>query len=407
MDRNTSISRRRFLAGTAAAATLGLAGLTTGCKRSRGTGSGGAASRPPLKVGYLPILDAAPLLIAHAKGFYAAEGLAMQRPTLMRNWAALSEAFMAERVDLAHFLSPLPIFMRFGRGFPVKVVAFDHLNGSAITVKDTSGIKEIKDLAGRQIAVPHWYSVHNVLLQFALRGSGIEPVIQDRDKPLAADQANLFLMMPPDMPTALSKGAIDAYIVAEPFNAAGETLAGGRVLRFTGDIWKDHACCQAVLHASAIDADREWAQKVVNAVVAAELWTLENREEAAHILSKDGDGYLPMPESIVARAMNAYDLATYGPGGTGAIRHPEWKTERISFNPQMYESYTRKLVELLKLTKVEGDAAFLATLDPDKVIAELFDDELLASAVAKVGGLAKFADAGETLGSERVEILEV
>lgn len=402
------IPRRDFVRGAVALSFLGMSGVLSACAKDvESTPADKAAKRSPLQIGYIPIIDAAPLLIAHSQGLYAEAGIEAAKPVLMRNWAALSEAFMSGQVELAHFLSPLPIFMRYNLGHPVKVVAFDHVNGSAITVKADSDIHDIGDLAGCKIAIPHFYSVHNVLLQHALRAKGIEPVIANDASKLAEGQAALSLMMPPDMPTALSEGSIDAYIVAEPFNAAGEALAGGRVLRFTGDIWKDHACCQAVLNEKSIEADRAWAKSVTAAVVAAEAWIVENREETAHILSKDGEGYLPMPEKVVSRAMNRYDLAEYGPQGTGAIKHPEWQTERISFNPQMYRSYTLKLVELLKQTKVEGDAAFIAKLDGEKVADDLYDYSLLEEALAQAGGLEKFAVGDKIAPETREEIIEV
>ena len=44
-----------------------------------------------LKVGYLPITDATPLLIAHALGYFAQEGLAIDRPVMVRSWKVLTE----------------------------------------------------------------------------------------------------------------------------------------------------------------------------------------------------------------------------------------------------------------------------------------------------------------------------
>lgn len=402
------VSQRDFVRGAAAVTFLGMSGVLSACAADvASTPEKTASKRSPLRIGYLPILDASPLLIAHAKGLYEQAGIEVEKPVLMRKWASLSEAFMSDQVDLSHFLSPIPIYMRYNLKFPVKVIAFDHVNGSGITVKDESDIKDIADLAGKKIAIPHFYSVHNVLLQYALRDKGIEPMIESDVKKIAPNQAALTLMMPPDMPTALAEGSIDAYIVAEPFNAAGELLAGGRVLRFTGDMWKEHACCQAVLNEKAIEKDRVWAQAVTAAVVAGEAWTLENPEEAAGILSKEGAGYLPMPERVISHAMSNYDIAKYGPEGTGAIRHPEWNAKRISFNPQMYRSYTLKLVELLKQTKVEGDSAFLATLDGETVADELFDYALLDEALAKVGGLKRFNVDGQVATETREEIIEI
>lgn len=399
-----TLTRRQFVkysAGLTIAAGLGLEAISPIFANA----SQSKKKMEKVTIGYLPICDAAPLLVAHAKGFYEEEGLDVEKPFLMRNWSALSEAFMSGQVNLCHLLSPIPIYMRYKLNFPVKVVAFDHLNGSAITVKDNSDIKHIGDLGGKQIAVPYWYSIHNVILQLALRKSGIEPVIQDRNKPLNKNQTNLFIMMPPDMPTALSAGAIDGYIVAEPFNAAGEVLAGGRILRFTGDIWKNHACCQAVISEERIKANPAWAQAVTNAIVKAEAWLKDNRQEAAKILSKEGAGYLPFPEKIINRAMDKYDAETYGK--SGAIKHQKWETKRISFHPYPFKSYTVKLVELLKETKIEGDSAFLKTLNGEKVADELFDYGLIKTAIEKLGGMGKFASESHGANYNRTEVIEV
>lgn len=75
----------------------------------------------PLRIGYLPITDATPLLVAHANGLYEAEGLRAQKPVLMRSWAQLVEAFLAGQVDVVHVLSPMAIWARFA---PVKAVHF-------------------------------------------------------------------------------------------------------------------------------------------------------------------------------------------------------------------------------------------------------------------------------------------
>jgi NitT/TauT family transport system substrate-binding protein len=298
--------------------------------------------------------------------------------------------------------------MRFAQNHPAKIVAWNHMNGSALTVGVKSGVNKLEDLGGKQIAVPYWYSMHNIILQLCLRQFGIETVIQDRNIPLKPNQTNLFVMKPPDMPTAISTGAIDGYIVAEPFNASGEVLAQGKVVRFTGDVFKNHPCCVAVMNERDIQEHPEWAQKVINGLVKAQHWALNNREQTAQILSKDGKGYLPLPEPIIKRAITKYDIETYGlQGGTGAIRHPEWNATRIGFQPYPYESTTREIVKLLKQTRIEGKADFLNTLDPEQVVKDLFNYDLVKNAAAKVGGLQLFEGVDPNNPYVRAEIVEV
>lgn len=407
---NSSVSRRDFLKKSAlgVGAVLGGSSLFMGCSKSADHGGSASINAGSRKVTscYLPITDATPIILAHEMGFYKELGIESERPVLIRGWAPMAEAFMAGRFNLTHLLAPIPIYMRYSKGFPVKIVAWDHINGSAITVGKDSGIKSYADLGGKQIAIPYWYSMHNIILQMIAREHGIEPVIQSKTAPLSNKQVNLFVMAPPDMPTAIASNAIDGYVVAEPFNAAGEVLANGRIVRFTGDIWKNHPCCVAVMNEKDL-ADQAWSHKVIQALVKAELWALNNVEQAAHILSKDGAKYLPLPEKIVQRAMMKYDLETYGPSGTGAIKHPEWNTRRIAYEPYQFESATRKIVEMMKLTKMDGDTSFLNALDPGKVHSELMYTSGVEAAATALGGLAQFVGVDPKAPTVREEIISI
>ena len=285
-----------------------------------------------VRIGYIPITDATALLVAHANGYFEDEGLEVAQPTLIRGWSPLVEGFAAGKFNLVHLLKPIPVWMRYNNQVPVKIMSWAHLNGSAVVVGRHVEAKDFADLGGTQVAVPYWYSMHNIVLQMALRNVGLKPVIQDQTAPLAPDEVNLLIMPPPDMPPALASKKIDAFIVAEPFNAAGELLAGGTMLRFTGDMWKNHPCCVVCMNEQTVAARPEWTQKVMNAVVRAQIDAQANKREVAHMLSKNGKGYLPMPAKVVERAMTFYDVADYS--DPAAIRHKaEWQNGRIDFQP--------------------------------------------------------------------------
>lgn len=380
------LTRRNFMrqAGLAAAGTaLGVAGLPASLL---------AGGEPELKVGYLPITDSAPLLIAHALGYFQEEGLSLKKPVRVRSWSALMESFLSGKFNLTHMLLPMPIWMRYKNRVPVKVLGWNHTNGSAVTVRGDSSIRSFADLGGHQIAVPYWYSIHNVILQMGLRKFGLKPVIQRQSRPLAPDEVNLFVLSPPEMPAALAGRKIDGYIVADPINAISEVKTGARIMRFTGDIWKNHPCCVVVMNEGLIARQPVFAQRVMNALVRAQLWITENRGKAARVLSRQGGNYLPVDETILRRAFTGYDPVVYGElGGTGAIHHPQWQMERIGFQPWPYPSATRLLVGELGRTLVEGDARFLRTLDPDAAAADLVDARFVTRAIEAVGGPGKFA----------------
>lgn len=334
-----------------------------------------------VRSGYIPITDATAILVAHGMGYFEDEGLRTERPTLIRGWSPLVEGFVAGRFNLVHLLKPIPVWMRYNNNIPVKVMAWAHTNGSGLVVGGHTDIEDFSQLGGKQVAVPFWYSMHNIVLQYALRQSGVVPVIKSQDEPLAANECNLQILPPPEMPAALAGQKIDAYIVAEPFNALGELRAGAKMLRFTGDIWKNHPCCVICMHEQVTTEKQEWTQKVVNAVVRAQVYASQNKAEVARLMSRDGEGYLPMPAAVVERAMTLYgDEESYT--DSGAIQHAaEWGNGRIDFQPWPYPSATRLIVEEMNQTIVGGDTTFLDGLDPQHVVDDLVNYDYVRNAL--------------------------
>lgn len=342
--------------------------------------AGKASAQTPhddvVRLGYLPITDATALLVAHYNGYFADEGLESEKPVPVRSWSALVEGFAARKFNIVHLLKPIPVWMRYNNGFPVKVLAWAHTNGSGLVVGRNSAAQDFSDLGGTRIAVPYWYSMHNIVLQYALRQSGLVPRITSEQP--GPNEVALQILPPPEMPAALAAGKIEGYIVAEPFNALGELKAGARMLRFTGDIWRDHPCCVVTAHEDDTLHRPEWTQKVTNAIVRAQVWASENKAEAARLISKDESGALPLPASVVEKAMTDYG-PTYDENG--AIRHRDWGAGRIDFQPWPHESATRLIVEAMSDTVVEGDTTFLGDLDPQFVADDLVDTRFVRQAL--------------------------
>ncbi|WP_259755692.1 ABC transporter substrate-binding protein [Pseudomonas sp. GCEP-101] len=350
-----------------------------------------AASEPdaPVRIGYLPITDATPLLVAHANGLFDAEGIKAERPVLLRSWAQVIEAFISGQVNVIHLLSPMTIWARYGSKVPAKVVAWNHVGGSGLTV--APDISDVKQLGGKTLAIPFWYSIHNVVLQSLLRDNGLQAVSKPANAALAANEVNLVVLPPSDMPPALASRRIAGYIVAEPFNALAENLKVGRIQRFTGDVWRNHACCVVFMHEHDLNNRPEWSQKVVNAIVKAQLWTRDNRAEAARLLSKEGENrYTPHAPDVLGRVLAPAAGERQQYLADGAIRHADWHEERIDFQPYPFPSYTEELVRRLKDTLIQGDKGFLAALEPSQVAKDLVDDRFVRQALAGVGGLGAF-----------------
>ena len=198
-DTNTWFDRRTMLRiGAAGAASAAVVGFGEAIPASAASWS---AKLGKLKIGYLPITDAAPLLIAKHGGHFKKAGIETHDPTLFRSWPALVEAFAAKQVDVIHVLMPLALQLKFAAKQDFKVLTWNHTNGSAITV--AKSINEITDLAGKTVAIPHWFSLHNVILQQAFKTAGLKAIVKG-DASSADKTVKLVPAAPADMPVQLA-----------------------------------------------------------------------------------------------------------------------------------------------------------------------------------------------------------
>lgn len=386
----TQLTRRTLLVGAAGLAAAG--GLYGIGDLARSAVTGPSASAGPLRIGYLPITDAAPLLIAHSAGMYPAGAVSASKPVLFRSWSSLAEAFVSRQVDVVHLLMPLAVQLHATLGPGVRVLGWNHTNGSALTV--ARGVQDLSDLAGTQVAIPFWWSIHNIVLQQQLRAHGLRTVVR-RSASRSDRTVELVVMGPSDMVPALANGSIGGYVVADPFNAMAEVKKIGRIHSFLGDVWRDHACCALVTREDVI-ADRPQAvQALTDAVVRAQLHIDADRAAAATALTR---GYLPQPAPAVARALT-YPKAPY------EYIHPQWRPQHIGFSPFPYPSFTERLVHAMHDTVVDGDRSFLDRLDPTAVHTGLVEDSFVRNAMAANGGPAAFGVPADFTRTEEVQPL--
>lgn len=383
------LTRRQALGAGATAAGLGALAWGTG----RGYASNRESARnttdhTPVRIGYLPITDSTALLVGHGNGYYTDAGVPTTQPIMFRSWSSLSEAFVSGQVDVIHMLMPMALYMRYGLQADVLITAWNHTNGSALTTGP--GITTVEDLAGRSLAIPAWWSVHNVVVQQILRASGLTPVMRQA---ASAEQGTVTLlpMAPADMLPALNNGVIGGYTVADPFNAAAEAQQVGHIHRFTGDVWHNHVCCVTMMRGELLRNRPHLAAGFMDGLVRAQAWSRENRPEAATLLAKH---YLPQPAKVIKKAL-IRDSTQHA----DTVNHPNWHGERIDFRPWPYQSTTELLVRSMQETVVDAPTDFLAGLDPAQAHQELVDDSLVWESLQRLGGMEVFGLSG----TERTE----
>lgn len=384
------IARRTLLGGAVGLAALGglagIADLGWAASEDRANGT------DKLRVGYLPITDASPLLIASGAGLFQPEVVSSSKPVMFRSWSSLAEAFISRQVDVVHLLMPMAVQMKYSLGSSARILGWNHTNGAALTV--APHINDLSQLAGTQVAVPFWWSIHNIVLQEMLRAHGLTPVVRSAPSK-AAGTVGLVVMSPSDMVPALANGAISAFTVADPFNAVAEVKGIGKIHRFLGDVWREHACCALLVHQDVIDRNPAAVQGLTDSVVAAQLMINADRPAAAAMLSEKR--FLPQPVKAITKAL------TYPPEKYH-IENPTWQPQKIGFQPFPFESFTTSLVGAMHSTVVDGDRRFLDRIDMGTVHQELIDDRFVRASIDGAGGPGAFGLPASLTRTEEVDL---
>ncbi|MEX0350640.1 MAG: ABC transporter substrate-binding protein [Paracoccaceae bacterium] len=277
-----------------------------------------------LPVAYMPLVDAAPLIVAREMGFDHAEGISLDlRPA--PSWSSLRDMLAFGHVDAAHLLSPIPVAMALGLGgiaTSLSAVSVLSLNGNVIGV-GTQLAHRMADQgygfdfvdakqAGAALAeaaadvlvfgVPFPFSMHVELLRYWVAGTA-----------LANKQVEIRTVPPPLMAQALAAGEIDAFCVGEPWGSFAVDDQVGALLLPGRAIW---TCAPE----KVLAVRNDWAEtephllgSLMRAVWQAGRWlsTSESRTTASEMLSRKA--YLNVSPELVDRAlMGAFTISARG-----------------------------------------------------------------------------------------------
>jgi NitT/TauT family transport system ATP-binding protein len=276
-----------------------------------------------LSLGYVPLLDAAPLILAEALGFAEEEGLRLDLQAAP-SWAALRDMLALGHVTAAQMLSPLPVAQALGLSrSPARFEALSvlNLNGNVIGVsqalatrmRDAGHAFDFADAAaaGRallatgdplRIGVPFAFSMHHELVQYWLAAVGAAPAgIEIRTIP------------PARMAAALAAGEISVFCVGEPWGSVAVEAQAGTLLLPGAAIWA--AAPEKVLATQVgwAAADPDLAGRLMRAVWRAGRWldSPANHLMAAEVLT--APGRLAVPPDLIERALTG--RMVIGPGG--------------------------------------------------------------------------------------------
>ncbi|AGY60441.1 nitrate ABC transporter ATP-binding protein [Gloeobacter kilaueensis] len=248
------------------------------------TSASTSLEKTALSLGFVPLSDCVPFVVAQQKGFFAEQGLNV---TLVREpgWKAIHEGLIEERLDAALAVTPMALGESLGsfRRAAVPLIAAMPLtrNGNAITLHRRyweQGVRSREDfarlLAGTRrpvLGVVSAHSMHNLLLRHWLAGAGIDP---DRD-------VELVVIPPPQMVANLRAGNIDGFCSGEPWNARAVHEGLGFVPATSLDLWSGHPEKSLILRQSWADAHPRTHLALTKALLEACRWAADasHREE--------------------------------------------------------------------------------------------------------------------------------
>jgi ABC-type nitrate/sulfonate/bicarbonate transport system substrate-binding protein len=376
-----------------------------------------------LNIGFVPLADAAALIIAVDKGFAKEEGLDIE---LVReiSWSNMRDKLNIGMFDAAHLLAPIAIASSLGLGhvkIPMVAPFSFGLNGNAITVSndlykalaehahgdladpkvsaralaDAVAERRRKGREPLNLGMTYPVSTHNYQLRFWMAAGGVDP-----------DQDVRLVVLPPSfMVESLSRGHVDGFCVSAPWNSVAVDLGLAHILHFASDIQ-----LRATEKVLAVRAD--WAKekpdvlrRLVRALGRAADFVedVNNRAETGEILSapnrigvaaetirqtldgklkispdgatRTSDRYLMIKRLGAARPDPVQGLWLYAQmvrWGNAPLSNEFLSVSKAIFRPDLYDAVLGKSAALPASEPADGIGAFVGPpFDPNDIRAHL------------------------------------
>ena len=238
-----------------------------------------------VNIGYIPLTDCAPLIIAKEKGFFAKYGIEQVNLFQEASWDAIADRIVSGELHAAQMVAGMPLALTLGMNgkasTPISVPLVLSRNGNAITLSNqlySKGIRTLQNLKAAirttiierklTLGIVHECSMHNLMLRYWLASAGIDP---DLD-------LDLVVIPPQEMVDRLRSGEIDGFCVGEPWNTQAIQEGIGFVIATDLDIWAGNP-------EKVLGFTESWVQQHPNthsAIVRAILEACEYCDEPRH-----------------------------------------------------------------------------------------------------------------------------
>ena len=268
----------------------------------------------PIAAGFIPLVDAAPLIVAKELGFAEEEGLDLSLERAP-SWSTLRDQLAFGQIQAAHMLSPVPVASYLGlmNGLPkLQVLSVLSMNGNVIGVSpNMAALLEVrgygfdfKDAKAAALAVaslpkplrigvPFYLSMHSELVSIWLNAVGLK----------AGDDFQIQAVPPPLMAQAIKNGDLDIFCVGEPWGSVTVDTANGTLILPGAAIWT--AAPEKVLATRAdwAEQNEDTALKLIRALWRAGQWLDQPSKHVALAEVLARKDYVGVNSDLIDRAL--------------------------------------------------------------------------------------------------------
>jgi bicarbonate transport system substrate-binding protein len=357
-----NVSRRKFIvtAGVSAGAVFLKGCLGNPPETTAGNAQPAATAQPAanispeqapevttIQLGYIPIIEAAPLIIAQEKGFFAKYGMTKVVLSKQASWGSARDnveiGSAGGGIDGGQWQMPMPhlitegIITKGNQKIPMYVLAqlVTHGNGIAIANKHQgSGIglqlASAKSLFSKLKSSPTPFTAAQTFphvnqdfwIRYWLAAGGIDP------------DADIKLLTVPAAQTVanMKTGTMDAFSTGDPWPYRIVKDKIGFLAALTAEIWKNHPEEYLAIRADWVDKHPKATKALLKGIMEAQQWldNFDNRKEAAQILSARNYFNLSNPEILAEPYAGKYDMGDGRTIDDKSMAAYYWKDEKGS-----------------------------------------------------------------------------
>jgi NitT/TauT family transport system ATP-binding protein/nitrate/nitrite transport system substrate-binding protein len=257
-----------------------------------------------LTLGFMPLTDSAPVVVAHEMGLFEKWGLNVTL-TKQNSWATLRDKLHSGVIDAAQMLAPMPIASNlglYGQKSDVISPMIISRNGNGITLSTTLYKKVLSQRNNTKISMPFSANIlrdeiaerktENNKLTFAVVFPYSCHYYQFIDwlkrSNISLSDINLLFVPPSDMVPSMHSGDLDGFCVGGPWNAKAVREGVGVTGVTSSDLWQDSPEKVLGLMSDWQLNHPQTTQALILAIYESCQWleSIPNRFEAARLLSR-------------------------------------------------------------------------------------------------------------------------